>query len=259
MTNATTPIAQPPAILEGSEYDQYMLRTPAEIRLVLRGMYDRVSLITAFFNEGSDMLMTTLAVVADDHLILDFGPSSEINRKALAAEKRFCVTTLEKVRVQFILRGFSKVEQDGRPAFRSALPTEVLRLQRREYYRLTTPIARPLKCMVTIPLPDGSLHGHEAHVFDISGGGLGISAPPEGIPFDTDRVFPDCHVELPEVGSVSGTLKVKSLFDITLRSGTRIRRAGCEFIKLPGPMMTLVQRYIIKVERERKAREMGMG
>ncbi|MDP1957543.1 MAG: PilZ domain-containing protein, partial [Rhodocyclaceae bacterium] len=146
-------------------------------------------------------------------------------------------------------------EQDGRPAFRAALPAEVLRIQRREYYRLTTPIARPLTCMVPIPLPDGSLHGHKANVFDISGGGLGISAPAESIPFGTDSVFPDCHLVLPEVGSVTGTLKVKSLFDITLRSGARTRRAGCEFVKLPGPMTTLIQRYIIKVERERKARE----
>ncbi|MDO8959099.1 MAG: flagellar brake protein [Rhodocyclaceae bacterium] len=254
-TNTTTP--KPPAILEGGEYDQFMLRTPAEILVVMRGLYNHVSQITAFFNEGSDMLITALAVVADDHLILDFGPSSEMNRKALLAEKHFCVTTLEKVRVQFILRGFTQVEQDSRPAFRCALPAEVLRLQRREYYRLTTPIARPLTCMVTIPLPDGSLHGHEAHVFDISGGGLGISAPAESIPFGTDSVFPDCQLALPEVGSVTGTLKVKSLFDITLRSGARIRRAGCEFVKLPGPMTTLIQRYIIKVERERKARETG--
>lgn len=259
MANETPPVAQPPAILEGGEYDQFMLRTPAEIVLVLRGLFDHVSQITAFFNEGRDMLMTTVAVVANDHLILDFGPSSEMNRKALLAEKHFCVTTLEKVRVQFILRGFTQVVQDGRTAFRAALPTEVLRLQRREYYRLITPIARPLKCMVTIPLADGGLHGHEAHVFDISGGGLGISAPPEGVPFDIGGVFPDCHLELPEVGSVTGTLKVKSLFDITLRSGIRVRRAGCEFVKLPGPVMTLIQRYIIKVERERKARESGMG
>jgi hypothetical protein len=27
---------------------------------------------------------------------------------------------------------------------------------------------------------------------------------------------------------------------------------------LPGPMLTLVQRYILRVERERKARESGM-
>ncbi|MEW6164225.1 MAG: flagellar brake protein [Pseudomonadota bacterium] len=253
------PAANAPIALEPGEYSQFMLRSHAEIQVVLRGLYDHVAQITVFFNEGKDMLLTTLAAVADDHLVLDYGPSGEMNRKALEAEKHFCVTTLDKVRVQFILRGFGKTEFGGRPAFRCALPEEVLRLQRREFYRLVTPILHPLKCLMPIPLPNGDRHLHDASVFDISGGGLGISAPPEGIPFDTDMEFPGCHVDLPEVGVVDGTLKVRSLFEIVLRSGARVHRAGCEFVKLPGPMMTLIQRYIIKVERERKARESGLG
>lgn len=205
------------------------------------------------------MLLTTLAAVADDHIVLDYGPSSEMNRKALEAEKHFCITTLDKVRVQFILRGFARIEHGGRASFRAALPDEILRLQRREFFRLATPIAKPLKCMVPIPLADGGLHLHEAHIFDISGGGLALSAPPAGIPFDTEMELPNCRVELPEVGIITGTIKIRSIFEITLRSGAKVRRAGCEFVKLPGPMLTLIQRYIIKVERERKARETGMS
>jgi c-di-GMP-binding flagellar brake protein YcgR len=52
---------------------------------------------------------------------------------------------------------------------------------------------------------------------------------------------------------------VRSVFEMTTRSGSKSQRAGCEFVKLPGPMLTLIQRYIIKVERERKARESGMS
>lgn len=255
---ATAPAPTPPAVLEGDEYSRYMLHAPAEIRLVLRGLFEHVSQITVFFNEGKDMLLTTLAEVADDHLILDYGPSAEMNRKALEVEKHFCVTALDKVRIQFILRGFEKVEHEGRPAFRCAPPDELLRLQRREYFRLTTPIARPLKC--TIPIPRaGDIYLHEANVFDISGGGVGLSAPPESIPFEVGMDFPGCKIELPEVGFVKGTLRVKNVFEVTLRSGAHLRRAGCEFVNLPGPMMTLIQRYIIKMERERKARESGMG
>lgn len=246
-------------VLEPGEYSQFMLRTPVEIHVVLQGLYDHVSQITVFFNEGKDMLITTLAEVSEDHIILDYGPSSELNRRALETEKHFCVTTLEKVRVQFILRGFQRVEYGGRPAFRCALPEEVLRLQRREYYRLVTPIVRPLKCTMPITLVNGDKHIHEASVFDISGGGMGISAPPDGIPFESDMELPNCRIELPEVGFVTATVKIRSVFEITLRSGARIKRAGCEFVKLPGPMGTLIQRYIIKVERERKARETGMA
>lgn len=240
------------------EYDQFMLRAPNEIIVVMRGLYDLVAQITVFFNEGQDMLLTTLAGVAEDHLILDFGPDQEMNRKALAADKHYCVTMLKKVRVQFVLHGFSLVEYAGRPAFRCALPDEVLRLQRREYFRLDTPVMRPLKCEVPIPLPNGGLHLHVAHVFDISGGGLGISAPPEGIPFAPAMQFPNCRIELPEVGIVTCTLAIRGIFDLTLKSGAHTRHAGCEFVDIPGPMLTLVHRYIIKVERERKARETGM-
>lgn len=259
MTDDTTHPASLSLLELGDEYSQFILRAPAEIRVVLRGLYDHVSQITVFFNEGKDMLLTTLAAVADDHLILDYGPSEEMNRKALEVGKHFCVTSLDKVRIQFILRRFEKIKHEGRPAFRCNMPDEVLRLQRREFYRLATPIVRPLKCLMPIPLPDGSLHLHEAHVFDISGGGLGISTPPPGIPFAADMQLPNCRIELPEVGIITGTLKIRSLFDVTLRSGAHMQRAGCEFADLPGPMMTLIQRYIIKVERERKARESGMG
>lgn len=257
-TDAPTPAAHAPPVLDEGEYSRFMLRTPGEMLLVLRGLQEQVSQITIFFNEGQDMLLTTLAAVANDHLILDYGPSAEVNRKALEAGKHFCVTALDKVRIQFILRGFTKVDYEGRPSFRCELPEELLRLQRREYYRLVTPIVHPLKCLIPIQEPAGT-YLHEANVFDISCGGLGLSAPPEGIPFATDMAFANCRVELPEIGFVAGTLKVKNVFEITLRSGARVQRAGCEFTNLPGPMMTLVQRYIIKVERERKARESGLG
>jgi len=259
MTNETTPNANPLTAFEPGEYSEFMLRTPIEIGGVMRSLYDHVSQITVFFNEGNDMLLTTLAHVAADHLILDFGPNDEMNRKALGAEKHFCVTLLDKVRVQFILHGFSKVEFGGRQAFRCALPDEVLRLQRREYYRLMTPVMRPLKCTLPIPLPDGSVKRYEAHVFDISGGGLGIAAPPESVPFASGMQFPNCRIELPEVGFVTCTLEVRSIFAVTLKSGAHARHAGCGFVNIPGPMLTLVHRYIIKVERERKARQSGMG
>jgi c-di-GMP-binding flagellar brake protein YcgR len=99
----------------------------------------------------------------------------------------------------------------------------------------------------------------EANVIDISGGGLAVMVPPTGMLFKAGDVFPNCRIELPEVGIVIATLEVRNVFDVTLRSGAQVARAGCQFSNLPGPTLALVQRYIIKVERERKARESGMA
>lgn len=246
-------------LLEPGDYAQYLLHTKAEIVFVLKNLLDHVSQITVFFNEGKDLLLTTLVAIDGEGLLLDIGASSEINRKALTVERLFCVASLEKVRIQFLLRGLTQETYEGRPAFRAALPTDLLRLQRREFFRLTMPIMRPLKCQ--IPISEGEGNNDfvvDLNVVDISGGGLAIALP-DGLDFEPGKDFPNCRIELPEVGVLTSTLKVRNQFEITLRNGSRVRRAGCEYVKLPGPMLTLVQRYIIKVERERKARESGLG
>jgi c-di-GMP-binding flagellar brake protein YcgR len=251
--------AKKPPLLEPGDYAQYLLHAKSEIVFVLKSLLEHVSQITIFFNEGKDLLLTTLVAIEDDAVVLDFGASSETNRKALTVEKLFCVASLEKVRIQFLLRGLSQTTYEGRPAFRAAFPTDVLRLQRREFFRLTMPITRPLKCQIPISEGEGgSEFVVDLNVVDISGGGLAIALP-EGLDFAIDKEFSGCRIELPEVGMLVTTLKVRNQFEITLRSGGRVRRAGCEYVKLPGPMLTLVQRYIIKVERERKARESGMA
>ena len=88
---------------------------------------------------------------------------------------------------------------------------------------------------------------------------LAFTQPPDGMTFAKDMRFPQCRIELPEVGTLVATLQVRGVFNVTLRSGGRATRVGCQFIRLPGPMVTLVQRYIIKVERERQARDSGIG
>ena len=250
------PVKEPP-LLEPGDYAQFLLHTKSEILFVLRNLLEHVSQITIFFNEGKDLLLTTLVAVEDDSIVIDYGASSEMNRKAQAVEKLFCVASLQKVRVQFLLRGLTQTTWQGRPAFRARLPADLLRLQRREFFRLTMPITRPLKCKIPIEGEGGGEYVMDVNVVDISGGGLAIAVP-EGISFEDGQEFRNCKLELPEVGVVMTTLAVRNQFEITLRSGGRVKRAGCEFVKLPGAMLTLVQRYIIKVERERKARESGM-
>ncbi len=258
-TSPGPPMQEKLPILAAGEYDKYMLRTPGEVLMVLRGLRDRKAQITVFFNDGQEMLLTMLVEVRPDRLVFDVGPDEELNRKTAAAGKHYCVALLDKVRIQFLLGDFTRIAHEGRPAFLGAFPKELLRLQRREFFRLTTPVARPLKCRMVLPLASGGEQVHEVTVFDISGGGIGIAAPPADVPFTPQLQLPDSRIELPEAGIVSCTIKVCSVFEITLKSGARVRRAGCAFVGLPGQLATLIQRYIIKVERERKARQSGLG
>jgi c-di-GMP-binding flagellar brake protein YcgR len=256
-------LADPPAqnveqLFDVADQSEYLLRTKNEILFVLRGLLAATDRITVYFNEGKDYLLTAIIALEDDQVTLDYGSNATMNERALGAERLFCIASHEKVRIQFVLTNLRKVDFEGHPAFLAALPDTLLRLQRRQYYRLTTPIANPLRCLMPLTLPDGRQSAASVNVLDISGGGLSIITPPPGVPFGAGMKFPNCRIELPEVGILTATLEVRNVFEVTKRRGDQVTRAGCQFVNLPGPMLTLVQRYIIKVERERKARETGL-
>lgn len=243
-------------------YDQYnelMLHQPREILSVLTQVAETGDLMTVYFNEGKDFLLTTLLTADEDGVLLDKGSSAIMNDRALSAGKLFCVTRHERVKLQFLLNNLSERTWNGQKVFAAPLPETLLRLQRREYYRLNTPITRPLICQITLQRADGVSERTSVNVVDISAGGVAMLAPPDGYLFEPEMEFPDCTIELPEMGVLTTTLKVRNVYDVTLRNGSKIKRSGCQFQNLLPGAQNMVQRYIIKIERERKARDSGLA
>lgn len=231
---------------------RFLVHNRLEIVRILRGLAHRNEMVSAFFNGGKELLLTSVIDVdADrDAAILDYGSNETLNQRILASEKIIFVTSLDQVKVQFVSHEISAATFEGRSAFRIPLPQQVLQLQRREYYRLTTPIINPLKCVV--PMSDGRTV--EMPLTDIGAGGIGIMlGNPPGIELKSGEVFPGCRIDLPGVGVLEATLRVQSTFEVTLKNGSRTLRSGCQFMDLRPAMQALIQRYIIKLERDRIA------
>lgn len=244
-------------LLHLDHYSEYLLRSPREVLAVLRQVATQGDLITIYFNSGKDFLLTTLLEVNDKEALFDRGSNAEMNQRALAAEKLFCITRHDKVKLQFILPGVREVEQQGRKVLAAPLPETLLRLQRREYYRLHTPITRPLMCQIPVAMTDGSVQIYEHNVIDISLGGLSLQVG--DVPFEAGQEWHDCTLDLPQIGVLTLTLRILNFYDIILRNGQRSQRAGCRFVDIPASAQNLIQRYIVRIERERKARESGLG
>lgn len=251
--------ALPAELLQTDQYSEYLLHSPLEVLALLRQVYEHGDLVTIYFNSGKDFLLTSLIGISKDGLLLDRGSSSEMNRRALDAEKLFCITRHAKVRLQFLLTGIREVEHEGRKVFSAALPETILRLQRRAFYRLSTPISRPLILHMPVQQADGENAQIEIQIIDISAGGISVLAPSQDIGFVEEATFANCSFELPEIGVISTSLTVRNLYEVTLRNGHRSKRAGCQYLNLPVAAQNLIQRYIIKIERERKARESGLA
>jgi c-di-GMP-binding flagellar brake protein YcgR len=253
-----------PAQLEleqSGDYSKYLLYSTSEILAVLRALIQKGAMITVHFDEGNSFLLTSMIALSADgrEFILDIGSNAEMNRKALLARKLIFTTVVDKVKVQFSLDKLLPTQSEGRPAFLGKVPETLLRLQRREFFRLSTPIANPIRLNATVRRADHSTMHIELPLLDVSGGGVGLMATlDQALLFQKGDTLNDCKMLLPDEGLLALTLCVRNMFSVTTRSGSRHVRIGCEFVGLPPPRLSMLQRYITRVERERKARLSGL-
>jgi c-di-GMP-binding flagellar brake protein YcgR len=190
-------------------------------------------------------------------VILDRPVSREQIERIVAAGAVRCETSLDKIRILFGADGLREISYDGGTAIRANIPASLIRLQRREYYRMATPVSNPVR--VTIPLPaelGGTLETFP--LADISCGGIAILDNKQILGTTIGTTFAGCRLDLPEIGPVMTSLQIRNSLDLTLLNNKTSRRVGCEFIDLSRGSLAAVQRYITKLERERNARLAGL-
>ena len=133
-------------------------------------------------------------------------------------------------------------------------------LAKRNINFIPTGVKRVHPAENVLEMDDGSRLSAELPLFDISGGGVGLMAPPDlSALFRRGEVLRECRINLPIEGLVSANVCVRNAFDVTARSGAHHVRVGCEFVDLPAARLSMIQRYITRVERERKARLNGLA
>jgi c-di-GMP-binding flagellar brake protein YcgR len=248
-------------LLQADDVSKYVLKNEREILSIMRQLVDARSLVSARLVPGTDAFLSAILRVADDghSLILDGSPDVLMNDRIERAAQLDCVTQLDKVRIQFRLERPTLEAFGSSPAFRAPLPGELLRLQRREFYRLQAPVTQSLTCTVPLPEAGGSMREMTLRIIDISGGGIAIAVPPEGVPFAPGSEFAGCQIRLPDSAPIPARLIVRNLFRLTTRNGVEMLRAGCEFSDMPRGADEIIQRYILKIERERSARQRALG
>jgi c-di-GMP-binding flagellar brake protein YcgR len=236
-------------------YGDYFLRNRMEILVILRTLEKRGTIVTLYLDEGSRFWLSSIVAVNEESGLIFVEPSNQtsVNNFVSQAKRVTLSASLDRVKIQIRLTSLSVSKIAGQFSFSAPLPESLLRLQRREFFRLETPHAYPLRCKIA------SCHEERSEVFnlplfDISGGGLSlIGKVQQAERFSLGELFKDCQLEIPGESILSVNLRIQEILKIELPNGDHQLRLGCEFISLPGTRLTMIERYIARLERERNA------
>ena len=231
-----------------------------EIVALLRAIGEKNQLIRMLVRGEADVCVTSILDVDPDtnSIYFDCSIDPDQNRRILEAKRLALETTLDKIRIMFSTEGAQATTYNGGPALLMEIPATLIRLQRREFYRMATPVSNPVRA--TIPIPP-ELGGGNVVVplADISCGGIAILDNKLLLGSSIGQKYANCRIDLPEIGAVTTGLRIRNSMELTLLNNKTNRRLGCEFIDISRGNLALVQRYITKLERERNARVAGLN
>jgi c-di-GMP-binding flagellar brake protein YcgR len=243
---------------ELESWHDYEVESRREIVALLRQISEKKQLIRMLVKGEADVCVTSLLGVDPDNgtIVLDRSISQEQNARIIAAPKVMCETSLDKIRILFHVGGLRETQFEGGIALAADIPPRLIRLQRREFYRMATPVTTPVRA--TIPLPPALGGGTTVlPLADISCGGIALLDNKHQLGSTIGETFPNCRIEVPDVGPVTTSLQIRNSLEMTLLNNKTTRRLGCQFVDISRGNMAAVQRYITKLERERNARLAG--
>jgi c-di-GMP-binding flagellar brake protein YcgR len=226
----------------------YLIHSRREISALLRQLTEKRELVRMIFSEGEEAIATAVLEVREDSVIIDSAPNADQLERVLASRSISFDTALERIRIAFFTTRIEACMHDGLPALRIPLPETMVRLQRREYYRVLTP-----RCSIQMEHEGGPPPVSFA-VQNVSAGGIALIDDEQVLDASKGTEYGNCELLLPGAQSIIATLCVMNCCDITLYNGRTARRIGCAFVNPNAAMLALVQRYVSKLERDQNAR-----
>ncbi|MGE5337085.1 MAG: flagellar brake protein [Gemmatimonadota bacterium] len=240
----TTPFPEP----ESPALERFALYSRVGVVALLGQMAEHRVLTNVYYDATGSFFLTVLLSINPDfeQVVIDSAPNEGVQRRVLESRRLVFVAFVQGVKLQFEAARAEAISFEDRPALRVRLPERVIRMQRREFFRVRPLANRPVRCCVRDVQADRSI---TLRVLDISGGGLALVCKGDEMQFSLGMELPDCVIDLPGEGSIGAGLRVRAI-ELTQQEGEK--RIGCEFVQFAPQASLLLQRYINQVEAEHR-------
>ncbi len=238
-----------------NDEEQFIVQNQKQIIQILNELAKQHEMLKVSFSHDT-CLTNVISVDAHNHVVyLDIGIDDAFNSRLLASH-HVVFSKDDGVRLKWTSTQLTLTTLKDGKAIKIALPQKLMRLQRREFFRLATPIVNPVPCIIPIPNeenPDAD-RTLEMTLVDVSLGGVGvITVNPLDDALVIGAIFDKCKINFPEVGETSLTLQVCNISPVTMKDGAVKYRIGLKFISPSRGNEGLINRYTFNLERQAMA------
>lgn len=224
------------------------LRHKGEILAIIERMKRDRALTTVEFGDGNAIVSSVLEVRRDANaIIFDVARDPDQNRQLFASQSLAFVTELDHIRIAFATRAASLVALGDGPAAVVDMPNELVRLQRREWFRAALPTNPPIRCTVL----DADGNAMPAMAVDLSCGGAAVLVDDPASCRSKAGTAHELILSLPEIGRLElhATLRTVTPLGRSAPNGKPGNvRMGFRFEALPPKTASQIQRYVQHIE-----------
>lgn len=235
---------------DANDDDRYGLHGQMEIRALLHDLLHARQAISVEYGERRESLLTTLLSVGREGFVFDFGVDPASSDRLLAEKRLRFSCRPDGILVRFDATAPQRVAWENGVACWVPLPQRIVRLQRREYFRVNTPIAKPIG--VTVNTPGGEL---AMYLHDLSVGGAGLSLPGTPPPLSVSDRWPGVKIRLDRGDPIKIDLAIRHVTPIAVGNAKPMTRIGVSFPEISRQHEAALQRWIILIEQERRKLE----
>lgn len=235
---------------------RYAVWSKSEIVHILNSIQNQNVLVSLSTEKTGDVFLSSIIDV-DHHnnmLVMDPAQNRAVNERFVSGQKVVFEAMLDQVRVYFTVSRVWHCIHKGEAGLCMHIPESIVRLQRRDYFRVHLPSSRPVLCAIPSQENPSESDWVAAIVDDLSLGGIAILFNEGEMQAEYGMIFKGCRFSLPDIGEIEADLEVRNITQIPLKKGGKKIRLGCQFVSLNSSVQTKLQRYIIKLECERRAK-----
>lgn len=217
------------------------------------------SMLSAGLGSGGGSFITTLFEVNEKNntVTVDCSANEELNRQIERAGKISFRTDYHGIEVSFVGSALKKTTHKGVPAFSMPLPKTIFWRERREYYRVKTPVTSPNFCQINF---EDREHA-QLKIHDISLSGVGLLCDSSSVSeiLTVGAVVENARLGLFGVGEGLISFEVRYQMITNPEKAHKIHKLGCKFLGLTNAVEDVIQRYMQKIQRDELQKEQGLS